>query len=215
MDGAAVGAIVRFLGDEIRLMNAVGGSELREAQRMLRRAGELSAKLAADGAETQVRTDAMQELVQRVIVHPSQLQIRLRAEAFDLGEDTLDAERLSIDVPMQTKRSGRVSRLVIGGGSVSMRRPDPKLIALVAKAQDWFERLRSGKSPSVEAIAQVEGISGSYVTRLIYLAFLAPDIVDRIRRGEQPVELTVDRIQRVVPLPPCWKAQRALLGIEG
>ncbi len=214
LDGAVVAALTVFLDDEARVLNAVGGSELQEVQRVLRTAKEFAAALD-DGAESAIRADAVHALVERVIVHPSQLQIQLRAEAFDPGEDTLDAEQLSIEVPMQIKRAGKVSRLVIGGGATLMRRPDPKLIALAAKAQDWFERLRSGKSSSVDAIAQAEGVSGSYVTRLIYLAFLAPDIVERIRRGEQPVELTVDRIQRMVPLPACWEAQRTLLCFEG
>lgn len=215
LDGAVVAALSAFLCDEARVLDAVGGSELHEVQRVLR-AAKAIAEAVGDGAKFQVRADAVHELVQRVIVHPSQLQIQLHAEAFDLpSESSIDTERLSIEVPMQIKRAGKVSRLVVGGGTAPMCRPDPKLIALVAKAQDWFERLRSGKSSSVDAIAQAESVSGSYVTRLIYLAFLAPDIVDRIRRGEQPVELTVDRTQRLVPLPACWKAQRALLGIEG
>ena len=51
------------------------------------------------------------------------------------------------------------------------------------------------------------------MTRVIYLAFLAPDIVQAIVRGEQPVELTADRLIRMGPLPAGWSDQRVLLGM--
>lgn len=66
----------------------------------------------------------------------------------------------------------------------------------------------------MQAIAQQEQIrSSSYVTRVIYLAFMAPDIVQRIVRGEQPVELTADRLIRMGPLPDAWADRRAQLGM--
>ena len=58
-------------------------------------------------------------------------------------------------------------------------------------------------------------LRSSHVTRVIYLAFLAPDIVQRIVRGEQPVDLTTDRLIRMGPLPVAWEDQRVLLGMAG
>ncbi|MDL2336885.1 MAG: hypothetical protein QFE16_03500 [Pseudomonadota bacterium] len=58
--------------------------------------------------------------------------------------------------------------------------PPSNVDALIAKAQDWFERLSSGRGEAVQSIANKEQITGSYLTRVIYLAFLAPDIVQRI-----------------------------------
>ena len=94
----------------------------------------------------------------------------------------------------------------------SVRRPDPKLVALLAKAHDWFARLSSGRYDSVRAIARQEHVGSNYVTRVIYLAFLAPDIVQRIVRGEHPKELNADRVIRMVPLPDAWADQRTLFG---
>ena len=54
-------------------------------------------------------------------------------------------------------------------------------------------------------------LRSSYVTRVIYLALLAPDIVQAIVRGEQPVELTADP----GPLPMAWEDQREMLGMSG
>ena len=41
---------------------------------------------------------------------------------------------------------------------------------------------------------------------------LAPDIVEAIFDGRQPVELTVARLKRVRDLPVSWTEQRQVLG---
>jgi site-specific DNA recombinase len=88
-------------------------------------------------------------------------------------------------------------------------------VSLLNKAHDWFERLRLGRSDSVRAIARKEQVTGSYVARVIQLAFLAPDIVQRIQRAEHPLELNAQGLLRMVPLPLAWEEQRALLGMTG
>src|SRR5207249_10729774 len=85
-------------------------------------------------------------------------------------------------------------------------RPDPKLVALLAKAHEWFDRLVSGRSNSIEAIAHDEKLTGSHVTRVIHVAFLAPDIVGRIMRADHPTELDTHRLLRMVPLPISWES---------
>ncbi len=54
---------------------------------------------------------------------------------------------------------------------------------------------------SVLSIAQEHSLASAEVTRVVYLAFLAPDIVQRIVRGEQPLELNIKRLLAAAPLP--------------
>jgi hypothetical protein len=56
------------------------------------------------------------------------------------------------------------------------------------------------------------GVGPSFVVRVTYLAFLAPDIVDAIQKGLHPAPLTADRLIRSMPLPMCWEDQLRLLG---
>ena len=63
----------------------------------------------------------------------------------------------------------------------------------------------------LKEIAAEQGISGSYVTRLLRLAFLAPDIVTAILNGRHPPQLTANRLMDDTRLPPDWAAQRELL----
>jgi len=55
-------------------------------------------------------------------------------------------------------------------------------------------------------------VGPGYVTRVMHLGLLAPDIVQRIVRGEHPPAITSDSLIRMTPLPCDWTEQRALLG---
>ncbi len=119
-----------------------------------------------------------------------------------------------IEVAAKLKRCGMAVRLIVNAPGMPMRRsPDTKLIAMLKKSQDWLGRLTSGSSAGVAEIAATESVTASYVTRAIYLSFLAPDIVDLIVRGEQPPEITLERLIRLVLLPANWQEQRKLLGM--
>ncbi len=101
-------------------------------------------------------------------------------------------------------------RLVIDGDE-SEAEPEPRLIGEILRARRWFETLSSGKVLTIAALAKTEGVSASYVSLKISLAFLAPDIVEAIIDGTQPVSLTPERLKKACPLPAAWDEQRALL----
>jgi energy-coupling factor transporter ATP-binding protein EcfA2 len=90
-------------------------------------------------------------------------------------------------------------------------RPDAALIKAVAPAQRWFNDLVNGCSQSFAQIGKAEAYSERYVSRLMPLAFLAPDIVEAILAGTQPVDLTADTLTRR-DLPLSWSEQKSLFG---
>jgi len=67
---------------------------------------------------------------------------------------------------------------------------------------------------AVRLIIGVPGKVRAPDPRLVYLAFLAPDIVERIVRGEQPIDRGVKRRLAMAPLPMDWVEQRRVLGFE-
>lgn len=105
-------------------------------------------------------------------------------------------------------------RLIVRNGPTSSApQVDAKLVGLILKAQEWFAELASGRCSGVAEIAENAQVSTSYVTRVMHLAFLAPDIVERIVSGKAPSELNAERLGRMGALPMEWAAQRELLGI--
>ncbi len=53
------------------------------------------------------------------------------------------------------------------------------------------------------------------MSRRLPLAFLAPDIVEAILEGHQPIELTAAQMMRIRDLPLSWAEQRQRLGFAG
>lgn len=125
----------------------------------------------------------------------------------DIMLDTVNTVKL----PVQLKRRGIESRIVFNDESPVLNR-DENLVRLIAKSHVWFEQLRNGEQPSIEAIAKAEKINPSDVSRALPLAFLAPSIVTAILEGKQPVDLTAEKLRRMTPLPTEWNEQRQALG---
>ena len=63
----------------------------------------------------------------------------------------------------------------------------------VIQAHRWFEDLRSGEVASVPDLAKGRGVDRGNVGKTLPLAFPAPDIVQDILDGRQPLELTASR----------------------
>ncbi len=71
-----------------------------------------------------------------------------------------------------------------------------------------------GTAVSVTDLASRQGVNKGDVSRILPLAYLAPDIVKAILDGSQPVELTASRLKRLRHLPESWVEQRAMLGFS-
>ena len=73
------------------------------------------------------------------------------------------------------------------------------------------ERARYSRQSSailvVTEIAEAEKISKSYVSRILRLALLAPDIVEAILGGWADQRVMLEQLER--PLPVAWEEQRA------
>jgi hypothetical protein len=62
-------------------------------------------------------------------------------------------------------------------------------------------------------IAKCNGVGKQYVSRLLRLAFLAPEIVERIVAGRQPPELTAQALRSGrFDIPVDWTAQKQAFG---
>ncbi len=120
-----------------------------------------------------------------------------------------------IKVPASLKRCGGAIRLIITDDDWEREQePDPALVKILGRAHDWFTRLSAGKAQSAADIARDEGLTRSYVTRVVRLAFLAPDITEAILGGRQPPELNAERLVRRSRLPLAWDDQRRPLGFS-
>jgi hypothetical protein len=129
------------------------------------------------------------------------------------AETRLDGTTLVVRIPMRFQRRGGRKRIVSPDGSAivpsSKPRPDGTLVKALARAWRWQRMLDEGVYASVSDIGDAENISKSYVSRILRLALLAPDIVASVLAGQTDQTLMLEHLER--PLPTSWEEQRLTL----
>jgi hypothetical protein len=128
------------------------------------------------------------------------------------GETTVIAAsdgRVTLSVPIRIKRrSGRKLVTLPSGDTVKPRpwdaAPTPLQLAL-ARGHRWLAMLESGEVKSLRDLAAREGIDNSYVSRMVNLTTLAPDIVAAILDDALPNDITL--FDLAVDPPALWETQ--------
>ena len=83
------------------------------------------------------------------------------------------------------------------------------MVKAIARAFRWQAMLENGTYGCLEEIGKGENIAPSFISRVIRLALLAPDIVEAILAGRQPAHLTLRDLMG--PFPVEWDGQRGQL----
>jgi hypothetical protein len=126
------------------------------------------------------------------------------------AETRLDGTTLVVRILMRFQRRGGRKRTVAPDGSelapTSKAQPNGTLVKALARAWRWQRMLDDGVYASVSEIGDAENISKSYVSRILRLALLAPDIVEGILAGTADQALMLEQLER--SLPASWGEQR-------
>jgi hypothetical protein len=114
------------------------------------------------------------------------------------------------------KRNGQQTIIVAEDGKVvapgagtkpkDNRRVNRTLIEAIAKAHRWQEQIESGEYPGVDDLAQATRVDRSYISRVLQLTCLAPDLVEAILRGDEPDGMSLAKLRRNLPVK--WDEQR-------
>jgi hypothetical protein len=99
----------------------------------------------------------------------------------------------------------------VGGelAPISKPQPDGTLVKALARAWRWQRMLDDGVYASVSEIGAAENISKSYVSRILRLALLAPDIIEAVLASRTDQGILLEQLEQ--PLPASWDEQRAAL----
>ncbi len=90
-------------------------------------------------------------------------------------------------------------------GAPHPQRTDSSLVKALARAFRWKRMLDSGEFTTIAELADREGIAPSYMTRVLRLTLLAPEIVEAILDGTQGPEMTLAQV--LEPFPGEWEEQ--------
>jgi hypothetical protein len=124
------------------------------------------------------------------------------------AEMRLDGSTLVVRIPMRFQRRGGRKRIVAPDGSelapAPKPRPDGTLVKVLARGWRWQRMLDEGRFASVRELAEAERVSISYVSRILRLTLLAPDIIERVMDGAPTAGLA----RLLEPFPVEWERQR-------
>jgi hypothetical protein len=115
---------------------------------------------------------------------------------------------ITVFIAMAWRRRGGRKVIVAPPGCEDWAPPpkiDRALVKALARAHRWQRLLEEGRFGTLAELAEAERISRSYVSRILRLTLLAPDIVERILDGRPAPQLA----ELMQPFPVAWERQRS------
>ena len=118
-------------------------------------------------------------------------------------------DTITVHVPFRIVKRGGRKEMQMPVGYRQQRKADNTLVKALARAFRWKQMVESGAFTTIAELAACEGIAPSYMTRVLRLTLLAPDIVEAILDGKQGAWLTLVGLMK--PFSSEWDEQRMLI----
>jgi hypothetical protein len=229
LERLVIDRLCAFLRDEGAVLDAIRDEHPAgtDQKRLIAHGRQIAEKLLTMSPD-HIRAMLM-ALVARVDLKPDRVEIKLRRQSLvELlhGQSTGPSTRgrksdkglediLTLKVKARLQRVGREMKMLVENAD-DQALADPGLLRIIARAHDFQERLIQDPDLTVPAIASQERLTIGYLSRLLRLPSLAPDIVTAIINGKHPPELSAKRLMRLaLKLPTEWGEQRKLLEFQG
>ena len=217
LEQAVLHELCEFLEDGARVADAVheAGVAPSQVQASVRAAADIAKEIKQNHRDE--ITTRVRQIIERVDIEASQIRIkvsRLGLSKLIGGENAGNGGPIVLELPIAFRRRGVESKIILLA-SAKTTAPDDSLTNLIANAHQWAARFAIGEVTTVREISREAGVDEGDVSRFLPLAFLAPDIVEAILSGKQPIALTAEKLKRLRSLPKSWEEQRRLLGFIG
>ena len=118
-----------------------------------------------------------------------------------------DGETITIHISMTFRKRGGRKMVVTPDGAPWAPRPrvDNALVKALARAFRWQRMLDEGVCATIEELANREKITRGYMSRVLRLTLLAPEIVEAILDGLQAGGMRLEDLLEAFPIE--WKGQ--------
>jgi site-specific DNA recombinase len=177
--------------------------------------------LAAIGDGEPATTTADRELIERHVV-----RVIIKAQALEVclvptGEEQVEDPSVqpchppttTITLPWTAPSFQAVKGIIHAPCAKPAMKPETRdaLLTAIAKAREWINEIRLGRSGSFVEIAKREALGERHVRLLAPLVFLSPRITAAIVDGTAPMDLTVTGLAKA--LPYSWAEQERSIGL--
>ena len=106
----------------------------------------------------------------------------------------------------QRRRNGRPRILPPEPGThFQSRSQDPHILRALGRAWAWRRRLETGEAATIHDIAAAEKVTDRFVSRMMRLAYLSPDVLERLVISRDPPSVSVNELIDATYMP--WAEQ--------
>lgn len=85
------------------------------------------------------------------------------------------------------------------------RAQDPHVLRAIARAWNWRRQLETGAASTIQDIAAAEKVSDRFVSRMMRLAYLSPEVLEHLVIRRVPPALSLNDLVAVADRP--WAEQ--------
>lgn len=181
------------------------------------------------------KSELLRMVLGKILVFPEQISFVLKVEGLkDLAEEMAMAGFFNMTHEENTEIFPEAEQEVLEDGSIKLtmnvdskridghrhlvilapgaeRLKQTSLLQAIQKSRQWTDMLINGEAGNVTDLAEKLGHKPSYVTRILSLNNLAPDIVESILAGTEPDGMSIAKLT-AQPIPEDWNEQRRLYG---
>ena len=162
-------------------------------------------RIAAD------RTQFLKSVIERVVIHPLHVEIRLRVpalvnEILGGGEIAIDLPQIaSIECPFRHVRQGRAVRLVVGDTNITTDASRQAILKAIARARLWYAQITTGQARSIRELACLHCISPRFVNEQFKLIPLSPQSIEDLMTRPESLPLSLNDLLTSIPIN--WREQ--------
>ena len=123
--------------------------------------------------------------------------------------EVLENGNVKITIPMSFRNCSGRKRIVTQELNSNFNKP---IITNLARAFRWQALIDSGKFSNVHELARALGKDDGYVSRIIRLTLLSPEIIHAIIAGTLEKDIGIEQLKQAMPL--MWDDQKKMFGME-
>ena len=77
---------------------------------------------------------------------------------------------------------------------IQLRTQDPHILKALGRAWSWRRKLESGEAATIHDIAKAENVTDRFVSRMMRLAYLPPDVLQNLVIWQEPCAVSIKKL---------------------
>jgi len=120
---------------------------------------------------------------------------------------TDEPDTIRVFIPLTYRHRNGKPRIIVPEAEPEFeaRVQDPHILRALGRAWAWRRKLESGEAATIHDIAVAENVTDRFVSRMMRLAYLSPDVLERLLLWREPPALSLTDLIKASYLP--WAEQ--------